>query len=113
MTRRSSIDEAASRPESFMEPYRWSARVTSRVPSPDSGGRSIADAWVRKHRFTVGAPLQFDREDARVSALEYVLGAFGADLVNGLHAVARERRIPLETAEAVVNAELENPLTTL
>lgn len=69
-----------------------------------------ATAFVRKHRFTVGAPVAFDEQDPHVSALEYVLGAFGAELVNGLVAAARARHLVVDHAEAVVKAELDDPL---
>jgi hypothetical protein len=48
-----------------------------------------------------------------VSALEYVLGAIGADLVNGLQTLARKRRLAIERIEAVVEGELNNPLAYL
>jgi hypothetical protein len=97
-----------------MEPFRWSARVTRREPV-DHGARVpvMADAYVRRHRFSVGAPVQFDAEDSRVSAVEYVIGALGADLVNGFEAMLRERRLRCHAIEAAMSAELENPLTHL
>ena len=48
-----------------------------------------------------------------VSALEYVLGAIGADLVNGLQILGRSRRVAIEQVEARVEGELNNPLTYL
>lgn len=72
-----------------------------------------ATVFARKHRFVVGAPVTFDSEDAHVSALEYVLGAFGAELVNGLVAAARARRVVVDHAEAVVKARLDDPLAHL
>ena len=48
-----------------------------------------------------------------MSALEYVLGAIGADLVNGLQMLGRRRRIAIEQVEARVEGELNNPLTYL
>jgi OsmC-like protein len=57
--------------------------------------------------------VHFDRAYEAVSALEYVLGAIGADLVNGLQALARKRRVAIERIEAVVEGELNNPLAYL
>jgi hypothetical protein len=57
--------------------------------------------------------VSFDKADKAISALEYVLGAIGADLVNGLQARARKRRISIAQIEAVVEGELNNPLIYL
>jgi hypothetical protein len=64
-----------------MERPTWSLRISATA-------RGQATVFTRQHQFRVGAPLQFDRDDETVSALEYVLGALGADLVNGLQILA-------------------------
>jgi hypothetical protein len=84
----------------------WSVRVRAT-------GRDRATAYVRRHRFEIGAPVQFDAEAEAISAVEYVLGALAADLVNGFAALARRRRLAVEAVEAVVTGELNNPLTVL
>jgi OsmC-like protein len=89
-----------------MERPTWSLRISARE-------RAQAIVFTRQHQFRVGAPLQFDRDDETVSVLEYVLGALGADLVNGLQILARKRRVTIEQLEAVVVGELNNPLTYL
>jgi len=89
-----------------VEPAGFSLRISS---TPEGA----ASAFVRKHRFTVGAPVTFDEDDPHVSALEYVLGAFGGELVSGLMAGARARHLAVHHAEAVVKAELDDPLATL
>ena len=78
-----------------------------------AAGRDTAEVYVRKHHFTVGAPLQFDAEYDHISALEYALGALAADVVNGLRKLARKRRTELDAVEALVSGELNNPLTYL
>ena len=78
-----------------------------------SNARDRADVYARRHRFTAGKPLEFDADGDAVSALEYLLGALGADLVVGLQAVARRRRVHLGRVEAAVEGELDNPLTHL
>ncbi len=85
--------------------HRWTVRV--------AGTEQGATAFARKHRFTVGAPATFDEEDPRISAVEYVLGALGADLVGGLKQLARARRVEVDEVEAVVQGELEDPLAHL
>jgi len=84
----------------------FTARVTSRLD-----GKS--DVHVRKHSFQVGVPLSFDIAYDGVTAVEQVLGALGADLVNGLMARAKKCRIEVDSAEATVEARLNNPLVYL
>jgi hypothetical protein len=69
--------------------------------------------FVRKHQFPVGVPVQFDAAYDAIAALEYILGAVGGDVVNGLQTVARKRRVEIDRIEAVVQGELNNPLTYL
>lgn len=89
-----------------MEPYTWTLRV-------GTTHRDGATVFVRTHQFRVGMPVQFDEEYEAISALEYVLGAIGADIVNGLHSLARQRRVEIDHVEAVVQGQLNNPLTAL
>lgn len=84
----------------------WHLRVSS-------AGRDVGTVFVRKHRFTVGAPVQFDEEYPGVTAVEHVLGAFAADVTNGLYVTARRRRVELDRVEARIEGTLENPLTHL
>ncbi len=86
------------------------AGFSLRISSTRKGS---ATAFVRKHSFGVGAPVTFDQDDPHVSAIEYVLGAFGADLVNGLVAAARARHLTIDAAEALVKAELDDPLAAV
>ena len=89
-----------------MEKYLWHVRVRSH-----SGDKAVA--YTRRHHFEIGAPVQFDQEYDAVTALEYVLGAIGADVVNGLRALALKRRIIIDDVEAAVSGELNNPLVHL
>ncbi len=88
------------------EHYTWTLRIR---PAPQHN----ATVFARKHRFTVGAPVQFDAAYESISALEYMLGALGAEVVNGLQRLAHKRQVRLEHLEAVVQGELNNPLTYL
>jgi len=78
-----------------------------------SSGTDAATAYARSHSFEVGAAVPFDPEERRLTALEYALGALGADLVNGFRVLARKRRLAIDEVEATVEATLENPLTHL
>ena len=89
-----------------MEGYTWTLRVSA-------SERGQATVFTRQHQFRVGAPVHFDRAYEGVSALEYVLGAIGADLVNGLQMLGRRRRLAIDRIEARVEGELNNPLAYL
>jgi uncharacterized OsmC-like protein len=89
-----------------MERYTWTLRVST-------AGKDRATVFVRQHQFAVGAPVQFDTTYDAITALEYVLGAIGADVVNGFRALARKRRVEVDHVEAVIEGELNNPLTYL
>jgi hypothetical protein len=89
-----------------VDDFAWHVRVRST-------GRGSSAAYVRRHQFAVGEPVQFDAESELVAGLEYVLGALGADLVTGLQRAARRRRIVVDHVEAIVSGTLDNPLTYL
>jgi len=84
----------------------WRARLSADVP-----GR--ASVYARRHSFVVGRPLDFDADAEAVSAVEYLLGALAADVLNGFRAEAKRRRLHLDRAEATVEGRLDNPLTHL
>jgi OsmC-like protein len=86
--------------------FRWDLRVSSDADEQ-------ATVFVRRHAFAVGLPLQFDPAYGRITALEYLLGALGADLANGLRAAAHRRRLAVDRVEALVQGELDNALTHL
>ena len=68
---------------------------------------------VRKHSFAAGAPISFDTEYGAITAMEYLLGALGADLVGGIQAVARRRRVEVDEVEVLVHGVLHNPMVYL
>jgi hypothetical protein len=72
-----------------------------------------ATVFARTHQYSVGAPGQFDAAYDAITALEYVLGAIGTDVVHGLQTLVRKRRIEVDHIEAIVEGELNNPLTYL
>ncbi len=89
-----------------MDSLSWKVRIRSTA-------KDRATAYVRKHQVDIGVPLQFDEEYDGVTALEHVLAALGADLVNGLCALAQRQRLSIDDAEAVVSGTLNNPLAHL
>lgn len=90
----------------MMEDTRWTLRMTANAPLGST-------AHVRKHSFAVGAPISFDADYAAITALEYLLGAVGADLVGGIQTVARRRRVEIDNIEVVVHGVLHNPMVYL
>ena len=89
-----------------MSAYTWTLRVTS----PDRRTARVASG---RRQFAVTRPLDFDEEHEGVTALEYALGALGAELVTGIQELAKRRRLAVEDIEAVVVGELDNPMTYL
>lgn len=86
--------------------YHWAVRV-------HSVGPEHARAYARNHAIDVGLAASFKDTDPQPSAIEMLLGALGADLVNGLEALARRRGIALDGIELQLTAELGNPLVHL
>ncbi|MCC6739527.1 MAG: hypothetical protein IT452_10825 [Planctomycetia bacterium] len=89
-----------------MDPLSWTVRVAA-------SGPEAATSYVRRHKVETGDAVAFDVEAPRVSALEQVLSAIGADLVTGLLKRAKKRRLEIDSVEAVVEGTLGNPLVTL
>jgi uncharacterized OsmC-like protein len=85
---------------------RWNIRVRG-------SGKGQATVYARRHQFRVGAPVHFDEQYNYISALEYLLGAVGADIANGLEVLLRKRRVQVDGIEASVSGELNNALTYL
>ncbi len=84
----------------------WAVRVR-RV------GSDQAQAYARTNAFTVGAPASLKPADPHPSAIEYVLGALGGDLVNGFTALAARQGIAVHDAELSLNDRLDNALVQL
>ena len=83
--------------------HRWTLRVRA-------GDAGTATVITRKHRFEAGGSAEFDEESPRISALEYALGALGADLAAGFAGHARRAGAVVDQVEAVVQGELNDPL---
>ena len=83
--------------------YTWTARV-----------RWLGDAqstvYARNNAFTVGQPASFKDKDPHPSAVEYLLGALGADLTNGFQLRASRRGVQLDAMELSLSGRLENTL---
>jgi hypothetical protein len=75
--------------------------------------RASARVSIGRRHFSIGRPVEFDEASVHVSALEYVLGAVGGEIVNGLREFARRRRIEIDAIEAFVSGDLSHALTYL
>lgn len=84
----------------------WTVRVTS-------SEANRCTAFARRHQFSLGPPLTFDEEFPRATALEHFLSACGSEIVSGLLARAKRKRIEIDNVEATVDCTLDNPLTFL
>ena len=80
---------------------------TVRVTAADP---EVARVSTRRNQFAVGRPLELDETSPRISALEYVIGAIAAEVVNGLRQFASRHRVDLDRVEAVATGELDNSL---
>jgi hypothetical protein len=75
-----------------MSNYTWVVRV-------HRAGHQEAKVYARNHAFTVGQQASFKEADPHPSAVEYLLGALGGDLVNGFQAQANRRRHNIYTSD--------------
>ena len=73
----------------------------------------MARAYARGQSFDVGSQASLRESDAQPSAVEYVLGALGGDLLCGLERAAEGQGIPLHAIEIALNGRLDNVLTHL
>jgi uncharacterized OsmC-like protein len=84
--------------------FTWSLRV--RWNAADQ-----ATVYARNNYFNVGPPASFRDKDPYPSAVEYLLGALGADLINGFQRNAASRGIAVDALELALTGSLQNPLS--
>ena len=89
-----------------MTDYTWTVRV-ERV------GEQEAKVFSRNHVFVVGEQASFRETDPHPSALEYLLGALGGDLLRGFQIQAARQRVDVDALEVMLSGRLNNPLTHL
>ena len=104
-------EKATGRPDSSFNldagsNYVWTARVRG-------DGENRATAYARNHSFIVFRQASFAESDPHPSAVEFLLGALGGDLINGFAAGAARRGISVYEIEASVSGRLNNPLVFL
>ena len=72
-----------------------------------------ARAYGRGQSFDIGSQASLRESDEAPSAVEYVLGALGGDLVCGLERAAEGQGVPLHAIEISLNGRLDNILAHL
>ncbi len=87
-------------------PYVWTARVRGT-------GENEATAYARTQAFALGGQASFKEADPHPSAVEYLLGALGGDLIAGFAEHAARRGIVVDALEASISGRLNNPLVFL
>ena len=86
--------------------HAWAVRA-SRI------GPIESRVYTRNHSFAVGAQASLRDSDAHPSAIEYMLGALGSDLLRGFETQAARRQITVHAGEISLQGRLDNVLTHL
>jgi len=84
----------------------WSLRI-------EGAGSRESKVYAGKHAFSVGRQASFAGEDEHPSAVEYLLGALGGDIVSGFQLQATKQNVRIDGLELVVSGRLGNPLVSL
>jgi len=84
----------------------WSLRV-------EGTENREAKVYSGKHAFSIGRPASFADDDDQPSAVEYLLGALGGDIVTGFRLQAGKQGVQVDGLELIVSGRLGNPLVSL
>jgi hypothetical protein len=76
-------------------------------------GPQESRAYARSQSFSVGAQASLRDSDPHPSAIEYLLGALGGDLIAGFQAEASRRSVTVHELEIALTGRIENPLVAL
>ena len=72
-----------------------------------------ATVYARNHAFSIGQQAGFDVSGTHPSAVEYLLGALGGDLMSGFGTQAARQRVSIDGMEMKLSGRLNNVLTHL
>ena len=86
--------------------YEWRVRAKS-------SGSQEATVFARNFSWKLGQPASFEEQDAHPSAIEALLGALAAELVNSFATACRQHGIVVDELEATAKAKLHNVLAHL
>ncbi len=106
-------DSGSSQLRSFESHDRASGASYSWTVRARGSERVEAAAYARNQVFTVCGQASFRAADPHPSAVEYLLGALGGDLLTGFAVSAARRAIQLHETEVSISGWLNNPLVFL
>lgn len=86
--------------------YEWRARIRQ-------SAALVETVYCRNFSFTAGQPASFEEKDAHPSAIEYLLGALGADLVAVFAGECSRAGLTIDDIEMTVRGKLHNVLVHL
>src|SRR3954453_14955791 len=95
------------------DPLRDGNGWTLRLRWLGRSGPLATTVYARNNAFTVGPPASFRANDPHPSAVEYLLGALGADLTGGFAMHAARAGLTLDGLEFSAAGRLGNPLVYL
>jgi TusA-related sulfurtransferase len=101
-----SEQESLQKDKEKAKEYEWRTRVRYT-------GQLVGTVYARNFSFAVGQPASFEEKDAHPSALEYLLGALGAEIAVGLHGECARDGLALDDLELTVRGTLHNVLAHL
>jgi len=99
-------EEALASDKRKAKEYEWRARVRST-------GHLRSTVYCRNFSFEVGQPASFEEKDRAPSAVEYVLGALGADLATAYATECARAGLTVDDVEITVRGKLANVLAHL
>ncbi|MBM4119024.1 osmotically inducible protein OsmC [bacterium] len=99
-------DAALARDKARARDYEWRARV--RVTGPQA-----SSVYCRNFSFAAGQAASFEERDAHPSAVEYLLGALGADLAAGFANACAQAGLTADDIELTVRGRLHDVLAHL
>lgn len=88
--------------------HRWQSRVAWKPGPAGDPASATARVFCRNHSWEVGQPASFDLSDFAPSAVEYLIGALGACLAQGLQLRASQRGIRVENIEVQLDGQIDN-----
>lgn len=107
LVKKAAEDESLAAHQAEARKHKWRVRVRALE------GEAAVRAYARNHSFDVGQPASFDTEEAAPGPLEYLLGALGACLAQGLRWRASQQGIEIYALEVTLTAPLADPFVYL
>jgi uncharacterized OsmC-like protein/TusA-related sulfurtransferase len=107
LVKKTTEDETLAADQARARDHTWGVRVRALDESP------VVRAYARNHSFDVGQPASFDTTESAPGAIEYLLGALGGCLAQGLRWRASLRGIEIYALEVTLTTKLHDPFVFL